>query len=58
MVGLAIANKLADRRGTSTLLIERHGSVGTETSSRNSEASATSLQQRTYENIWNLQVSR
>lgn len=37
-VGLAIARKLADRDGTSTLLIERHGAVGTETSSRNSEA--------------------
>ncbi|KAL8713819.1 MAG: hypothetical protein Q9225_006694 [Loekoesia sp. 1 TL-2023] len=36
-VGLAIARKLAARDGTSTLLIERHGSVGTETSSRNSE---------------------
>ncbi|SLM34855.1 l-2-hydroxyglutarate mitochondrial precursor [Lasallia pustulata] len=36
-VGLAIARKLAERDGTSTLLIERHGSVGTETSSRNSE---------------------
>lgn len=38
-VGLAIARKLAERDGTSTLLIERHGSVGTETSSRNSEVS-------------------
>ncbi|MCJ1305705.1 hypothetical protein MMC08_008521 [Hypocenomyce scalaris] len=36
-VGLAIARKLAERDGTSTLLLERHGSVGTETSSRNSE---------------------
>ncbi|OCT53707.1 NAD dehydrogenase [Cladophialophora carrionii] len=36
-VGLAIARQLASRTGTSTLLIERHGSVGTETSSRNSE---------------------
>ncbi|KPI34995.1 L-2-hydroxyglutarate dehydrogenase, mitochondrial [Cyphellophora attinorum] len=36
-VGLAIARELASREGTSTLLIERHGSVGTETSSRNSE---------------------
>ncbi|KAK0507450.1 hypothetical protein JMJ35_009973 [Cladonia borealis] len=36
-VGLAIARKLADRDGTSTLLLERHGAVGTETSSRNSE---------------------
>ena len=36
-VGLAIARKLAERDGTSTLLIEKHGSAGTETSSRNSE---------------------
>lgn len=36
-VGLAIARKLAERNSTSTLLIERHGAVGTETSSRNSE---------------------
>ena len=38
-VGLAVARKLAERDGTSTLLIERHGAVGTETSSRNSEVS-------------------
>lgn len=37
-VGLAIARRLAERDGTSTLLIERHRAVGTETSSRNSEA--------------------
>lgn len=37
VVGLAIARKLADQDGTSTLLIERHRSSGTETSSRNSE---------------------
>ena len=36
-MGLAVARKLAAREGTSTLLIERHGTVGTETSSRNSE---------------------
>ncbi len=36
-VGLAVARKLAERDGTSTLLLERHGAVGTETSSRNSE---------------------
>ena len=36
-VGLSIARQLAAREGTSTLLIERHGSAGTETSSRNSE---------------------
>ena len=36
-MGLAAARKLAERDGTSTLLIERHGAVGTETSSRNSE---------------------
>ena len=39
MVGLAVARQLAAREGTSTLLIERHGSVGFETSSRNSEVS-------------------
>ncbi|KIW44790.1 uncharacterized protein PV06_03238 [Exophiala oligosperma] len=37
VVGLAVARQLARRTGTSTILIERHGSVGTETSSRNSE---------------------
>lgn len=37
VVGLAIARKLQEREGVSTVLIERHGSVGTETSSRNSE---------------------
>lgn len=37
MVGLAIARKLQERDGASTVLIEKHGSVGTETSSRNSE---------------------
>ncbi|KZF23434.1 putative FAD dependent oxidoreductase [Xylona heveae TC161] len=37
VVGLAIARKLAEREGTSTVIIERHSSVGTETSSRNSE---------------------
>ncbi|ORY08795.1 NAD dehydrogenase [Clohesyomyces aquaticus] len=36
VVGLAIARKLQERRG-STVLIERHGGVGRETSSRNSE---------------------
>ncbi|OAG37874.1 hypothetical protein AYO21_07980 [Fonsecaea monophora] len=36
-VGLAVARQLASRTGTSTILIERHGAVGTETSSRNSE---------------------
>ena len=39
-VGLAIARKLAARDGTSTLLIEKHGAVGTETSSRNSEVAS------------------
>lgn len=38
-MGLAIARQLAGRDGTSTLLIEKHGAVGTETSSRNSEVS-------------------
>jgi 2-hydroxyglutarate dehydrogenase len=37
VVGLAIAKKLQARDGVSTVLIEKHGSVGTETSSRNSE---------------------
>ena len=37
VVGLAIARKLQEREGVSTVLIERHRSVGTETSSRNSE---------------------
>ncbi|KAL1957444.1 hypothetical protein VTO42DRAFT_6012 [Malbranchea cinnamomea] len=37
VVGLAVARQLAGREGTSTLLLERHGAVGTETSSRNSE---------------------
>ncbi|GJC77934.1 L-2-hydroxyglutarate dehydrogenase, mitochondrial [Colletotrichum liriopes] len=36
-VGLATARALAQRPGTSTVLLERHGAVGTETSSRNSE---------------------
>ncbi|KAI8941830.1 hypothetical protein NX059_003030 [Plenodomus lindquistii] len=37
VVGLAIARKLQSRDGASTVLIEKHGSAGTETSSRNSE---------------------
>jgi 2-hydroxyglutarate dehydrogenase len=39
VVGLAIAQELAQRSGPTdtTLLLERHGAVGTETSSRNSE---------------------
>ncbi|KAM5348087.1 hypothetical protein ACJ41O_007911 [Fusarium nematophilum] len=37
VVGLAIARQLAQREDTSTVLIERHKAVGTETSSRNSE---------------------
>lgn len=36
-VGLAIARQLQGRDGVSTVLIEKHGAVGTETSSRNSE---------------------
>ena len=36
-VGLAISRQLAARDGTSTVLIERNGGVGLETSSRNSE---------------------
>ncbi|KAF4187569.1 hypothetical protein CNMCM7927_003803 [Aspergillus lentulus] len=37
VVGLAIARQLASRQGTSTIVLERHDAVGTETSSRNSE---------------------
>ncbi|KAJ5691081.1 hypothetical protein N7488_011816 [Penicillium malachiteum] len=37
VVGLAAARQLAAREGTSTILLERHDAVGTETSSRNSE---------------------
>lgn len=36
-VGLAIARRLQQRDGVSTVLIEKHGMVGSETSSRNSE---------------------
>lgn len=36
-VGLAIARQLQSREGVSAVLIEKHGSVGQETSSRNSE---------------------
>lgn len=36
-VGLAIARQLAAKDGASTILIERNGGVGMETSSRNSE---------------------
>ncbi|KAL9094231.1 MAG: hypothetical protein Q9165_003371 [Trypethelium subeluteriae] len=36
-VGLAIARKIQSKDGVSTVLIEKHGSIGTETSSRNSE---------------------
>jgi 2-hydroxyglutarate dehydrogenase len=37
VVGLATARQLSQRDGTSTVLLERHKAVGTETSSRNSE---------------------
>ncbi|OBT64761.1 hypothetical protein VE03_06548 [Pseudogymnoascus sp. 23342-1-I1] len=37
VVGLAIARRLAERAGGETLLVERHGGVGMESSSRNSE---------------------
>ncbi|QPG94832.1 hypothetical protein C2857_007109 [Epichloe festucae Fl1] len=37
IVGLSIAHHLSLQPNTSTLLVERHASVGTETSSRNSE---------------------
>lgn len=36
-VGLAVARRLQQHEGASTVLIEKHGAVGTETSSRNSE---------------------
>lgn len=36
-VGLSVARKLQSREGASTILIERHGHFGNETSSRNSE---------------------
>lgn len=36
-VGLAIARQLQARDGASAVLVEKHGSVGQETSSRNSE---------------------
>jgi 2-hydroxyglutarate dehydrogenase len=38
-VGLAIARRLQQREGASTVLIEKHKIVGSETSSRNSEVS-------------------
>ncbi|KAH7371085.1 FAD dependent oxidoreductase [Pyrenochaeta sp. MPI-SDFR-AT-0127] len=37
VVGLAVARRLQSRNEVSTILIEKHGCVGTETSSRNSE---------------------
>ncbi|KAF2760650.1 FAD dependent oxidoreductase [Pseudovirgaria hyperparasitica] len=37
VVGLSIARRLQSRQGASTILIERHGHFGNETSSRNSE---------------------
>ncbi|KAF1838875.1 FAD dependent oxidoreductase [Decorospora gaudefroyi] len=37
VIGLAIARQLQARDGASTILLEKHSSVGTETSSRNSE---------------------
>lgn len=37
VVGLAIARQLQSRDGASTVVIEQHDAVGTETSSRNSE---------------------
>lgn len=44
VVGLAIARKLQQHgHGVSTVLIEKHGAVGTETSSRNSEVSGNVL---------------
>lgn len=49
-MGLSIARQLAARDGTSTLLIERNGGVGMETSSRNSEVSFTSQQMSSQNN--------
>ena len=43
VVGLAVARQLSKRPGTSTLLVERHQAIGTETSSRNSEVFPPSL---------------
>jgi glycerol-3-phosphate dehydrogenase len=43
VVGLAIARQLQARDGVSSILIEKHGSVGMETSSRNSEVSRVQL---------------
>ncbi|OAA47717.1 FAD dependent oxidoreductase [Metarhizium rileyi] len=37
VVGLSIAHRLSQQSASSSVLIERHGSLGTETSSRNSE---------------------
>ncbi|KAJ2979828.1 hypothetical protein NQ176_g3013 [Zarea fungicola] len=37
VVGIAVARQLAQHSGGSTVLIERHAALGTETSSRNSE---------------------
>jgi glycerol-3-phosphate dehydrogenase len=42
-VGLAIARQLQAREGVSAVLIEKHGQVGQETSSRNSEVSDLTL---------------
>lgn len=39
-MGLAVARRLQSKDGASTVLIEKHGSMGTETSSRNSEVSS------------------
>jgi heterodisulfide reductase subunit A-like polyferredoxin len=43
-VGLAIARRLQQRDGVSTVLVEKHGMVGSETSSRNSEVITQLLQ--------------
>jgi 2-hydroxyglutarate dehydrogenase len=47
VVGLAIARKLQGRDGAQSILLERHGSVGNETSSRNSEVGNLLPQTRT-----------
>lgn len=45
-VGLAIARRLQQRDGVSTVLIEKHNMVGSETSSRNSEVISQLCNQR------------
>lgn len=42
-VGLAIARRLQQVEGAQVVLIEKHGMVGSETSSRNSEVSSATI---------------